>query len=130
MERPVLKNRGGMTLIELMISITIMFIVFLGLTATVMTGLEYNMRNALLDEAVSVGETRMNEVRSLPFDNIVTPGAAAVVTREVRRFNQPYTVATTVTTPAADIKQVTMVVGWTRRGIARSHTFSSIVRRR
>lgn len=130
MERPVLKNDRGLTLLELVIAVSIMFIVFLGLTGTVMTGMEYNIRNALLDEAVSVGEARMNEIRSLPFDNIVTPAGPATVTRDVRRFNAAYTVTTTVTDPATDIKQVTMVVTWTRQGMARSHTFSSIVRRR
>ena len=126
----MLKDKGGMTLIELMISIVIMFIVFLGLTGTVMTGLEYNMRNALLDEAVSVGETRLNEIRSLPFNDIVTSATEETVTRAVQRFNADYKVTWTVGTPAADIKQVTMVVRWTRHGIVRSHTFSSIVRRR
>lgn len=130
MERPVLNDKGGMTLVELMISIVIMFIVFLGLTGTVMTGLEYNMRNALLDEAVSVGETRMNALRSLPFDNIATSAASDNVIRDVRRFPARYTVSTTVATPATDIKQITMVVAWTRGGMAHSHTFSSIVRRR
>ncbi len=119
-----------MTLIELMVAIMVMFIVFLGLTGTVMTAQEYNVRNALLDEAASVGETSMNEIRGIPFDNIVTPASSSTVTRNVRRFTATYTVSTTVTTPAADIKQVTMVVSWTRRGMARSHTFSSIVRRR
>lgn len=118
-----------MTLIELMVAIVIMFVVFLGLTATVLMGLEYSMRNAMLDEAVSVGETRMNEIRSLPFNDIVT-AAPDNVPRDVRRFPAKFQVTTTVTTPAADIKQVTMVVAWTRKGTAHSHTFSSIVRRR
>ena len=130
MERPVLKNKAGLTLLELVIAISIMFIVFLGLTGTVLTAMEYNIRNALLDEAVSVGETRMNEIRSLPFNSIVTPGGPETVTKQVRKFNAVYTVTTTVTDPATDIKQVTMVVTWTRLGTARSHTFSSIVRRR
>ncbi len=119
-----------MTLIELMVAIMIMFVVFLGLTATVLMGLEYNMRNAMLDEAVSVGETRMNEIRSLPFNDIVTPAGPDNVMRDVRRFPAAFQVTTTVATPAADIKQVTMVVAWTRKGTAHSHAFSSIVRRR
>ena len=130
MERPVLKNKAGLTLFELVIAISIMFIVFLGLTGTVLTAMEYNIRNTLLDEAVSIGESKMNGVRSLPFDNIVTPGTPETVTRQVRKFNAAYTVTTTVSDPATDIKQVTMVVTWTRLGTTRSHTFSSIVRRR
>lgn len=126
----MLKNNGGLTLIELLISMTIMFIVFLGLTATVLMGLEYNMRNTLLDEAVSVGETRMNELRSMPFDNIVSDTTGVTVTRQVRHFSANYLVKTTVATPATDIKQVTMAVTWTRHGKVRSHNYSSIVRRR
>lgn len=124
------KNDRGLTLVELLISIVIMFIVFLGLTGTVLTGLEYNLRNAVLDEAVGVGESAMNQIRSRPFDNIVTPTAPDNVLRTVRRFNVTYTVRTTVTTPAADIKQVAMVVEWNRRGKSYNHVFSSIVRRR
>ncbi len=124
------KNSRGLTLIEVLISVVIMFIVFLGLTGTVMTALDFNIQNTLLDEAVSIGEARMNAIRSLPFDNIVTPATSDSVTRDVRRFSVPYSVTTTVTTPAPDIRQVTMVVAWTRHGKTRSHTFSSIVRRR
>lgn len=130
MERPVSKDNGGFTLIELVISTAIMFIVFLGLTGTVMTALEFNIQNALLDEAVSVGETKMNELRSLPFDNIVSDATGVDVARQVRGFNVSYHVTTAVGTPAADIRQVTMAVTWTRHGKTRSHNYSSIVRNR
>ncbi|MGE5190093.1 MAG: type IV pilus modification PilV family protein [Gemmatimonadota bacterium] len=123
-------DKGGFTLVELVMAMAIMFIVFLGLTGIAMTGLEYNIQNVLRDEAVNVGETRMNEVRSLPFDNIVTPGTPVSVTRAVRGLNAAYTVTTTVAAPDVDLKQVTMVVAWTRHGKPYTHTFSSLVRRR
>ena len=121
---------AGFTLVELVMAMAIMFIVFLGLAGVAMTGLEYNIQNALRDEAVSVGESRMNEVRSIPFDNIVTPAAPDNVLRPVRGFNATYSVTTTVASPDAELRQVTMVVGWTRHGKAYSHTFSSLIRRR
>lgn len=126
------KDNSGFTLVELVVAMAIMFIVFLGLAGVAMTGLEYNIQNALRDEAVSVGESRMNEVRSIPFDNIVTPAAADNEIRAVRGFTATYSVTTTVPSPppAADVKQVTLVVAWTRHGKAYSHTFSSLIRKR
>lgn len=125
------KDNSGFTLVELVVAMAIMFIVFLGLAGVAMTGLEYNIQNALRDEAVSVGESCMNEVRSIPFDNIVTTAPDNEI-RAVRGFTATYSVTTTVPSPppAADVKQVTLVVAWTRHGKAYSHTFSSLIRRR
>lgn len=121
------KDNAGFTLVELVMAMAIMFIVFLGLAGVAMTGLEYNIQNALRDEAVSVAERTMNEVRSLPFANIVDSTVQDNVA--VRGFNVTYTVTTTVGSPDTNLRQVTMVVGWTRHGKAYSHTFSSLVRR-
>lgn len=124
------KDSKGFTLVELVMAMAIMFIIFLGLAGVAMTGLEYNIQNALRDEAVSVGESRMNQVRSQPFDNIVTPSLPENVSSPVRGFDAAYTVTTSVATPDTDLKQITMVVAWTRNGKSYSHTFSSLVRRR
>mgnify|MGYP000677738265 CR=1 FL=1 len=48
------KNNRGLTLIEVMISLVIVFIVFIGLSSSGLLVLEENIKNSLRDEAVSV----------------------------------------------------------------------------
>src|SRR6266542_64309 len=53
-EGSAVKNREGMTLIEVMIAIVITFIVFLGLSGSGIFVMNENIKNSLRDEAVSV----------------------------------------------------------------------------
>ncbi len=63
---PVLYNKRGMTLIEVMIALMILMVVSMALLQTALLGMKENLRNAIRDEAVNVAEQRMNELRSTP----------------------------------------------------------------
>lgn len=122
----------GLTLIELLVAVAISFIVFLGLTGGVLLSLDHNVRNALRDEAVLVGENRMNEIRSLPFDNVASGNPAVQATteaRQVRGFTVTYTVTPAVADVETELRQVNVTVAWTRNGHPYSHAVSTIVRR-
>ncbi|MBP2683369.1 MAG: hypothetical protein H6Q79_1408, partial [Deltaproteobacteria bacterium] len=62
-----MKNDGGMTLIEVVVSLAIVFIVFLGMSAGGLLVLDQNIKNLMRDEAVSVAEMEMQRVRNTPF---------------------------------------------------------------
>jgi len=54
---PVSKNNAsGMTLVEVIVSLAIVFVVFLGLSASGLVVLNENIKNDFRDEAVNVAE--------------------------------------------------------------------------
>ena len=111
-----MKNNRGLTLIEVLVSLAIVFIVFLGISASGLLVLEENIKNSLRDEAVSVAEMDVQEARNLPFATLVSDNAARTVTpaRKVRGFDADYTVQRTVTDLDGSTKQLAVTVRWTR----------------
>jgi prepilin-type N-terminal cleavage/methylation domain-containing protein len=134
-----LKNNGGMTLIEVLVALAIVFIVFLGMSSAGLVVLDQNIRNSQRDEAVSVAEMEMQEARNIPFATIANDNH--IVYRQIRGLNVGYTVARTVanpngTTPATDPnnRRVTINVTWSRivnnQTRTYNHTVLTIVRSR
>jgi len=108
-----------MTLIEVLVSMAIVFIVFLGMSSAGLVVLDQNIKNSQRDEAVGVAEMEMQQVRNIPFATIANDNH--IVSRQVRGLNVGYTVVRTVanpdgTTPATDPnnRQVTINVTWNR----------------
>jgi prepilin-type N-terminal cleavage/methylation domain-containing protein len=133
-----LKNKEGMTLIEVLIAIVITFIVFLGLSASGIFVLNENIKNSLRDEAVSVAGMEMEQARNLPFDNLYyAPGTQSVdnVIRQIRGLTVNYGVTRTVTRFGTDPNnlQVSINVTWTRTENNQTRTYNdniaTIVRR-
>jgi len=92
---------------------------------------EYNIRNTIRDEGVSVAESEMASVRNIPFAAL-TVGVTArpVVAQRIRGLTVNYTPSWAITTLNADNLQVVVNVGWNRRGKAYSHQATTIVRNR
>ena len=114
-----MKNNGGMTLVEVLVAMAIVFVVFLGMSSAGIVVLDQNIKNSQRDEAVSVAEMEMQQVRNIPFATIANDNH--IVSRQIRGLNVGYTVARTVanpdgTTPATDPnnRQVTINVTWNR----------------
>jgi len=100
-----------MTLIEVLVSLVIVFIIFLGISGSGLFVLNQNIRNSLRDEAVSVADADLQMVRNIPFpplDNTYH------VFRKIRGLNVDYTVTRTVGVLDSANRQVTVDVGWTR----------------
>jgi len=133
------KNNGGMTLVEVLVAMAIVFIVFLGMSSAGLVVLDQNIKNTQRDEAVSVAETEMEQVRNIPFLSIADNNYVA--TRRIRGLNVSYTVVRTVanpngTTPPTDPnnRRVTVSVTWSRienqQTKTYNHTILTIVRLR
>ena len=137
MERVVLFNRKGVTLIELMVSLVILLIVSLALIKTQSLGLSTNVKNQLRDEAVNIAEMRMNQLRSLPFtdtlihaDLTATAGVTEVaVRRNFRGFFIDFTPRRTITNISTDAKQITITVSWIYSGQTNTHGIMTIMRK-
>lgn len=120
-----------MTLIEVLVSLVIVFIIFLGLSASGLVVLNENVKNDLRDEAVSVADNAVQTARNTPFATLANENMS--VLRQVRNVNRPFTVTRTVTPLDTESRQVTILVGWTRmeNGVAKpyTHQIDTIVRR-
>ena len=133
MARPVSKNNGGMTLVEVLVALAIVFIVFMGLSGAGLIVLNENIKNSQRDEAVSVAEAAIQDVRNLAFAN-VQPAGPVHVYRRIRGLTTDYTVRRTVADLDTANKQVTIDVAWNRteNGTQRTygHQIITIVRQR
>lgn len=117
------KNHGsrGVTLVEVMISLVILLIVFMGLIQASLLSMQSNMKNVLRDEAVRITSDRMSALRSATFTDMNNDGTTDVyplnftanTTRNVRNVvNHPFAVAINVITLDADHKQMTVTTTW------------------
>ena len=131
MARSARKNERGLTLLETVVALAIIFIVFLGLTDAGLLVMEHNIRNTVRDEGVSVTEFEMAAVRNIPFAALpVGVTARPVVPRQIRGLTMNYTPSWTITALNADNRQVVVNVGWSRRGKTYNHQATTIVRNR
>lgn len=131
MARPAKRSERGLTLLETVVALAIIFIVFLGLTDAGLLVVEYNINNTIRDEGVSVTEMEVAAVREIPFSAIpVGVTNRPVVTRQIRGLVISYTPTWTVTAINADHRQVVVNVAWTRRGRAYNQQATTIARNR
>lgn len=128
--RAARKSERGLTLVETLVAMAILFIVFLGLTDAGLLMLDYNINNTIRDEAVSVAEESMEAARTTPFAALATLPTDNV-TRPIRNLNFRYGVTRTVAPlPSGEAAQVTIDVTWSRKGRDFSHRAQTLVRNR
>ena len=90
-----------MTLVEVLVAMAIVFIVFLGMSSAGLVVLDQNIKNSQRDEAVSVAEMEMQQMRNTPF-NVLALATDNVsvsidnVSRRIRGLNVNYGVWRTV----------------------------------
>jgi Tfp pilus assembly protein PilV len=121
-----------MTLVEVLVAMAIIFIIFLGMSSGGIVVLDQNIKNSQRDEAVSVAEEKMEEVRNIPFAAIANDNQ--IVTRRIRGLNVAYNVVRTVanpngSTPATDPnnRRVTINVTWNRIENQQTKTYDHTV---
>ncbi len=149
------RNNNGLSLIEVMISLTITLLLFLALMQTAMLSITQNTRNSIRDEAVDVATLRMREARNTPIKNIDglesdpnayngppencpdgfiaarCGGRGVLVERDVRKIEDfDFCTCMIVNSPVGitDYRQVNIFVGWRWSGEGYTHAISSIVR--
>ncbi len=132
----VLPNKKGLTLIEVMVALLITLVLFLALMQSALLSINTNVTNELRNEAVSVAEMKMRELKNLSFtDSQLDAGTTTVPTipvetRQVRNFTTTFTPTITVTPIPflnPDIKQIEVKVAWTDpSGEAIEHIISSM----
>ncbi|MHB1026071.1 MAG: type IV pilus modification PilV family protein, partial [Desulfobacteria bacterium] len=132
-----LKNNDGMTLVEVLVAMAIVFIVFLGMSSAGLVVLDQNIKNSQRDEAVSVAEMELQQVRNTLFSTLTSaPDNVSVsidnVSRQIRGLNVTYGVWRTVNHLDVNNLQVAIRVTWNRienhQTRSYDHTVLTIVR--
>lgn len=132
----VLRNKKGVTLVEVLIALVILLIVFMGLIQASLLSIDTNASNILRDEAVRLASDTLAALRSSPFDDLnrdnASDGGGFVMSstgtagqqtnarnlgintrRSVRNILAAnYVVTVTIITLDTDNKQVTVLVNW------------------
>ena len=153
---PVRLNNRGFTLVEVMIALLVALLVFFALMQTALVGIDANMRNVLRDEAVAIAEMHMNEVRTAPYESIISDtgtlsgydcpatgfSSGEIEERNVRNIAN-FDFCTNLTCWELDggdndcstnnlnntNKRITITIGWKWKGESYYHVISSIIRR-
>ena len=120
-----MKNNGGMTLVEVLVAMAIVFIVFLGMSSAGLVVLDQNIKNSQRDEAVSVAEMEMEKVRSIPFAAI--DNDSRIESRRIRGLNVGYNVVRTVLPLDSNNRRVTINVTWNRIENQQTRTYNHTV---
>ena len=63
-------NNKGVTLVEVMISLVIFLIVFMGLMQTALLSIDGNVRNVERDEAITIANGELDNLKNVPFDTL------------------------------------------------------------
>lgn len=106
-------NNKGVTLVEVMISLVIFLIVFMGLMQTALLSIDGNVRNVQRDEAITIANGELDDLKNFPFGTLTTPDPPCrKVFRDFRNIRKDYNVCDTITDLGSDTKTINVVVGW------------------
>lgn len=143
----VVKDKKGLTLVEVLIAMVILLLVSLALMQTALVSIDANMRNVLRDEAVSVAEERMDEARNTAFDSLAsdsTPLPSGVdcpatftdgsangqrIQRNIRNVSNKDFCTRLAVSGTGDTRQINVEVRWIWKVENYTHSISTIVRR-
>jgi prepilin-type N-terminal cleavage/methylation domain-containing protein len=111
-------NNKGVTLVEVMISLVIFLIVFMGLMQTALLSIDGNVRNVERDEAIAIANGEIDNLKIVPFGTLTTPNPPCrTVSRNFRNISKQFNLCDTITDlPDPDgtvkTKSIAVVVGW------------------
>ena len=123
-----MRNKKGMTLIEVMLALVILMVVSLALMQTALLGMRENLKNVMRDEAVNIADQRINELRNLPFHALFSAPAEAAISRSFRAANVTFTPTRTLSQIDTKTIQIDMRIDWHYPpGQNYSHSVTTIV---
>lgn len=105
-------NNKGVTLVEVMISLVICLIVFMGLMQTALLSIDGNVRNVQRDEAITIANGELDDLRNVPFDSLNT--GCRTVSRDFRNISKQFNLCDIITDLDAGVntRSIQVVIGW------------------
>jgi prepilin-type N-terminal cleavage/methylation domain-containing protein len=108
-------NNKGVTLVEVMIALVIFLIVFMGLMQTALLSIDGNVRNVERDEAITIANGELDNLKNVPFDTLTTPDPPCrIVSRDFRNISKQFNLCDIITDldTGVNTKSIQVVIGW------------------
>ncbi len=105
-------NEKGFTLLEVLVSITILLFGLLGLLQALIVATESNAKNLIRDDVVFVADSCMNGLKARSFDNITTTYPEQTFKSNVRGQNLDYKVNMTSEWLGSNSRLLTVHIDW------------------
>jgi len=124
-------NDKGYSLIEVLIAMVLTALVFAGLLKSSLLVMNTNLDNLLRDEAASVADQQMTQLRNTPFNAVPAGTVTSTSTRQIRNVATfSFTTSQTIVPLDANNKSATITVSWLRSGqtTTRSQTYATLLR--
>lgn len=122
----LISNKCGFTLIEVLAAMVIMMVGLLGLLQSINAAIDHNTRNHLRDEATSIGERAMSQLRAKPYDMISASYPLLSMPSTLRGVAKSYQVKRLSTNISTDSKELQVIVTWKYRNMSTQHLVKSI----
>lgn len=119
-----MRNQIGFSLLEVAVGLVVFALMLLTVTMVFALGARLSTQASLMDRATSVAEGRMEELRSLGHDWVVTNHP---MDQEVEDQIESFKVCTKVEPYVSDILRITVQVHWEDRGEPLSLTIESFI---
>lgn len=139
MEQVVIKNKKGLTLIEVMVALVVLLIVFLGMMQAIAIAVNMNVKNQLRGEGVKVADERVSALKNLSFDSAdlnagsfpdVDPNTGTnIIKRSFRNFDVDFTSTKNIAVINTDNKRIEIQVTWTWKNETFNHGVSLVLTR-
>ncbi len=109
-----------------MVALLLCLVLFLGMTQTVVLGIDSNMVNVLRAEAINIADQEMTVARNDP----AVATSSYTVTRDFRNVSGgiPFNVTRTVTTDTYGHLNITIGLAWTWKSQNYTHTIQTVRR--
>lgn len=119
-----LRNDGGFSLLEVAVGLVVFAMMLLTVTMVFALGSRLSTQASLRDQATSVAEGHLEELRSRGKDWLIENHT---IEEKVENKNGTFDISTSVEPYATDILRVTVNVHWTDRGEPVCLTIESLI---
>jgi len=120
-------DKGGFTLTEVLVAITILTIAMLGALEGLLLYTQHNINNLCRDESVKIAEQKMNELRNISYTSLTS--GSTNIKRKIKNFERDFNIQWGVTAISPDSSSVEVIVKWTIMNKEWSHGIRSIINR-
>ena len=109
-KRPL--DKGGFTLLEALIAITLLVLMMLALYRSAATIMVRNVENTMQDTCIKVANEKIEDLRNEPFSTINAGTITDSVTRQVRNFTRTFEIESVFVQRSSSLYTVNVTVTW------------------